>query len=126
MTRVVKSREYNTRVGYIPDEFSIKIWGSEEETKLEYIEVYRQSEAFFSGLSKAVAKKMMTIGWTITTSYKDGEGRINAAHIGTRKDCIGKMFMELTLQAKCFYENDDLLDAFNDVEVEDTWREDNL
>lgn len=126
MTRVLKSREYTTRVGYIPDEFEIIISGTEEKTTLNYAEVYRQSEAFFSGLSKIVSERMMSSGWEIHTSYSDGKGRIEAHLEGTRKECIGKMFLELTLQAKCFYENEDLLNAFNDVEVRDTWREDNL
>ena len=126
MTRVLKSREYTTSVGYIPDEFSIMVSGTEEKTNLDYVEMYLQSEAFFSGLSKAVSEKMKSAGWKIHTSYSEGKGRIEAHFEGMRKECIGKMFLELTLQAKCFYENEDLLDAFNDIEVRDTWREDNL
>lgn len=126
MTRVLKTREYTTRVGYIPDEFEIRISGTEERTNLDYVEIYRQSEAFFSGLSKAVSEKMRSAGWEIHTSHSDGKGRIEAHFGGMRKECIGKMFLELTLQAKCFFENEDLFDAFNAVEVRDTWREDNL
>ena len=126
MTRVVKSREYATRVGYIPDEFAITVEGTEEKTTHTYLEVYQQSDPFFTGLSKTVSEKMISAGWKIHTEYSDKNGRIEARFEGNRKECIGTMFLELAFQAKCFYEDEYLLEAFNDVEVRDTWREDNL
>ena len=125
MTRVVKSRDYRTVVGYIPDEFTISVTGTEEDTVLTYTENYRQSEAFFKGLSKTVTDKMKESGWETDIAYSQ-YGKITATWRGSRKECLGKMFLELTLQAKCFYDNDDLQSAFDDIEVRETWREDNL
>ncbi len=126
MTRVVKSRDYKDVVGYIPDEFNVSVTGTEERTLLVYTEIYHQSEAFFLGLSRRISEKMSSLGWTIETHYISGNGKIIGKYEGTRGECIGKLFLEVAFQAKCFHDHEDLLVAFNDVEVKETWREDEL
>ena len=126
MTRVVKSRDYKDVVGYIPDEFDVSMKGTEERTCLIYTEIYHQSEAFFVGLSKRISEKMNNLGWKVETQYMDGSGKIIGRYEGNRGECIGKMFLELSFQAKCFHDHEDLLDSFNNVEVKETWREDEL
>ncbi|MHB8360178.1 MAG: hypothetical protein ACYDDC_00015 [Thermoplasmataceae archaeon] len=126
MTRVVKSRDYKDVIGYIPDEFDVSVTGTEERTRLVYTETYQQSEAFFLGLSKRTSEKMNSLGWAIETNYNSGKGKIIGQYEGNRRECIGKLFLEIAFQAKCFHDHEDLLNAFNNVEVKETWREDEL
>lgn len=58
--------------------------------------------------------------------YSSGNGKIIGRYEGNRRECIGKLFLEVAFQAKCFHDHEDLLVAFNDVEVKETWREDEL
>lgn len=126
MTRVVKSRVYRDEVGYIPDEFDVSFGGTEERTCLVYTEIYHLNEPFFNGLAKRASEKMKSSGWTVETQYSTGKGIITGQYEGTRGECIGKLFLEIALQAKCFHDHEDLIDAFNNTEVKQTWREDEL
>lgn len=126
MTRVAKSRDYKDVVGYIPDEFDVSVTGTEEKTRLVYMEIYHLNEPFFNGLSKRASDKMKSSGWSVETQYSTGKGIITGQYEGTRGECIGKLFLEISFQAKCFHNHEDLIDAFNNTEVKQTWREDEL
>lgn len=94
----------------IPDDFSILVRGNEAESSLEYEETYYESKEAFDSTREEEEEG-------VKTQYASGRGTIILKAKGTRKEILGKIFREISLQAKFYYDEGEIAEMLSSIKV---------
>ncbi|MGC8584862.1 MAG: hypothetical protein ACP5L4_01905 [Thermoplasmata archaeon] len=110
----------------IPDEFSIEMKGDDNNSELDYIEYYRDSdEKHFKEMALGTKKDILSIknNVEIDVTYREGTGIITIKQKGSRAELLSALFQEILLQIGFYFENNEIREFFDYVKVYEYWEE---